>query len=96
MAGTLPRQNRSGLFYWEGTLTANYVDNTFKLLFTSRVIRIIAASADMQFSLIGGNAGAPEDLDGVVKSGENIEFTGMETSKIALRGAGSVCRVWAY
>ena len=90
------KQNRSGYFYFEGTLTANYKDNTFKLPFVSKTVRIIAATADCQFSLIGGGAQGTDDIDGTVKTGENIEFTNMETSKIALRGNTSVVRVWAY
>lgn len=91
------KQNRKGFLYFEGALSADYKDNTLSWKgWTSNVVRIHAASADVQFSLIGGGGGGTDDIDGTVKSGEMIEFTGLETSRIALRGNGATARVWAY
>lgn len=90
------KQNRSGLFYYEGALTANYADNSFKLEGTCNVLKISAATADCEFSLIGGNAGGADDVDGKVKIGEHLEFIGLEFCKLALRGNTSAVRVWAY
>lgn len=90
------KQNRSGLFYYEGALTADYKDNTFKLEGQTNILKIFVATADCQFSIVGGGAGGVNDIDGTVKVGEEIEFWNLEMSRLALRGAGSVVRVWAY
>lgn len=90
------KQNRSGLFYYAGALSASYKDNTFKLEGQCNVLKISATGAACQFSLIGGGAGGTDDLDGTVNAGETLEFQGLEMSKLSLRGAGSTVRVWAY
>lgn len=90
------KQNRSGLFYYEGALTANYKDNSFNLDGQMTNLKISATGAAAQFSIIGGGAGGASDIDGTVAVGETLDFFGLELGKLALRGAGSTVRAWAY
>lgn len=84
------------MFYFEGTVTALFKDNSFKLEGTCNVLKISATGAAAQFSINGGQTASADDFDGTVNAGETLEFSGLELSKLALRGAGATVRAWAY
>jgi len=85
--------NRSQYFYKEGTLNANYIStNSWNLTTASNNIRFAVSGGDMVYSLIGPDS---SNEDGTIKDGENLVFTGLQTSKIAVKGTGTY-RVWAY
>jgi len=89
--------NRTQYFYSDVLApTASFKDTTFELRFQPHEVKIIVEGANANVSFKG-----PDDAadDGLLKpaAGENPHiFTGIKMNRIAVKGAGSTVRIWAY
>jgi len=89
--------NRTQYFYSDVlTPSADYNDNSFEFKFQPHEIKIIVEGANANVSFKG-----PDNVadDGLLKpaAGENPHiFTGIKANRIAVKGAGSTVRIWAY
>ena len=82
--------NRSQFFYEKVTGTADFEDNDFELQSSQQTMKIKCDSGTVEFSLNGN------DVDGEVQAGEELDFDNLNVGRIAIRGAGAECRVWAW
>jgi len=81
--------------------TTSYKDTnqSHAIQFSSRYMKMIVEGAGgvIEYSLIGANN---SEIDGVIKTTDGVvDFTGLETQKIAVRrkaGTVSSVRVWAW
>ncbi|HHE40904.1 MAG TPA: hypothetical protein ENL10_05325 [Candidatus Cloacimonetes bacterium] len=84
--------NRTNYFYDKKALTASFKATNYELRFPPKHVRIIVSGATAYVNWSGAD---DADHEGELLAGTH-DFPGLDTQKIALRGAGATVTVFAW